>query len=118
YFAGIVRGAAYRTLRLNSDVSKDGDTGTSGVEAVRAVLYGRADAGASGSPFWRAVDSWHRVPEGALHEVWISPPYVASLSRRSPWNSRNNQKLHACAFGDLPAHALSFKRGRFLTPEM
>jgi phosphonate transport system substrate-binding protein len=42
---------------------------------VRAVLDGRADAGAIGSPFWKSVESEHLVPEGALHEIWTSPPY-------------------------------------------
>ena len=49
-----LEGKDYRTLRFNSDVGKHGDTGTSEVEVVRAVLDGRADAGAIGSPFWNA----------------------------------------------------------------
>jgi ABC-type phosphate/phosphonate transport system substrate-binding protein len=52
-----------------------GDTGTSEVEVVRAVLDGRADAGAIGSPFWKTLRSEHLAPEGALTEVWTSPPY-------------------------------------------
>ena len=47
----------YRTLRFDSDVGKHGDTGTSEAEVVRAVLDGRADAGAIGSPFWSALRS-------------------------------------------------------------
>jgi ABC-type phosphate/phosphonate transport system substrate-binding protein len=65
----------YRALRFNSDVGKHGDTGTSEVEVVRAVLDGRADAGAIGSPFWAKVQSEHLVPAGALREIWTSPPY-------------------------------------------
>src|SRR5215204_6673170 len=65
----------YRTLRFDSDVGKHGDTGTSEVEVVRAVLDGRADAGAIGSPFWKTVRSERLVPEGALTEIWTSPPY-------------------------------------------
>ena len=45
------------------------------VEVVRAVLDGRAEAGAIGSPFWSTVSSQRLVPEGALSEVWTSPPY-------------------------------------------
>ncbi len=56
----------YRTLHFDSDVGKHGDTGTSEVEVVGAVLDGRADAGAIGSPFWNAVRSERLVPEGAL----------------------------------------------------
>jgi phosphonate transport system substrate-binding protein len=72
---GLVEGRDYRTLRFNSDVGKHGDTGTSEVEVVRAVLDGRADAGAIGSPFWQTVHAGGLVPEGALAEIWTSPPY-------------------------------------------
>jgi len=65
----------YRTLRFDSDVGKHGDTGTSEVEVVRAVLDGRADAGAIGSPFWDTVRSERLVPQGALSEIWSSPAY-------------------------------------------
>src|SRR5258708_30570395 len=72
---GMIEGRDYRTQRFDSDVGKHGDTGTSEVEVVRAVLDGRADAGAIGSPFWKAVRSERLVPEGALTEIWTSPPY-------------------------------------------
>jgi phosphonate transport system substrate-binding protein len=42
---------------------------------VRAVLDGRADAGAIGSPFWNTVRTEHLVPEGGLREVWTSAEY-------------------------------------------
>src|ERR1700724_4193452 len=71
----LIEGRDYHTLRFDSDVGKHGDTGTSEVEVVRAVLDGRADAGAIGSPFWKAVRSERLVPEGALNEIWTSPPY-------------------------------------------
>jgi ABC-type phosphate/phosphonate transport system substrate-binding protein len=72
---GMVEGRDYRTLRFNSDVGKHGDTGTSEAEVVRAVLDGRADAGAIGSPFWQALRTQRLVPEGALAEIWTSAPY-------------------------------------------
>jgi len=72
---GLREGRDYQTLRFNSDVGKHGDTGTSEVEVVRAVLDGRADAGAIGSPFWTTVQNEHLVPEGGLTEIWSSPPY-------------------------------------------
>jgi ABC-type phosphate/phosphonate transport system substrate-binding protein len=72
---GLVEGKHYTALRFDSDVGKHGDTGTSEVEVVRAVLDGRADAGAIGSPFWKTVRSERLVPEGALTEVWTSPAY-------------------------------------------
>jgi len=72
---GLVEGKDYRTLRFDSDVGKHGDTGRSEVEVVRAILDGRADAGAIGSPFWKTVREERLVPEGALTEIWTSPPY-------------------------------------------
>ena len=72
---GLVEQKDYRTLRFNSDVGKHGDTGTSESDVVRAVLDGRADAGAIGSPFWNAVRSARLVPEGALTVIWTSQPY-------------------------------------------
>src|SRR5262252_5846227 len=72
---GLVEGKDYRTLRFNSDLGKHGDTGTSESEVVRAVLDGRADAGAIGSPFWRALRTGRLVPEGALAEIWTSLPF-------------------------------------------
>jgi ABC-type phosphate/phosphonate transport system substrate-binding protein len=72
---GLAENKDYRSLRFNSDVGKHGDTGASEVEVVRAVLDGRADAGAIGSPFWTTVQSEKLVPQGALTEIWTSPPY-------------------------------------------
>jgi phosphonate transport system substrate-binding protein len=71
----LVEGRDYRTLRIDTDVGKHGDTGTSEVDVLRAVLDGRADAGAVGSPFWSGVQSEQVVPAGALCVVWSSPPY-------------------------------------------
>ena len=71
----LVEGRDYHALRINTDVGKHGDTGTSEVEVLKAVLDGRADAGAVGSPFWAGVQSQQIVPAGALSVVWSSPPY-------------------------------------------
>ena len=73
--AGLVEGKDYQALRFNSDVGKHGDTGASEVEVVRAILDGRADAGAIGSPFWNTLRAERLAPEGALTEIWTSPPY-------------------------------------------
>jgi ABC-type phosphate/phosphonate transport system substrate-binding protein len=72
---GIFEGKDYQSLRFNTDLGKHGDTGTSESDVVRAVLDGRADAGAIGSPFWNAVRNERLVPEGALTEIWSSPPF-------------------------------------------
>ena len=72
---GMREGRDYRTLRFDSDVGKHGDTGTSEVDVVRAVLDGRADAGAVGNRFWSTVHNERLVPEGSLREIWSSPTY-------------------------------------------
>ena len=71
----LVEGRDYRSLRINTDVGKHGDTGTSEVEVLKAVLDGRADAGAVGSPFWSGMEGQKLVPAGALSVVWSSPAY-------------------------------------------
>jgi ABC-type phosphate/phosphonate transport system substrate-binding protein len=72
---GLLESKDYTSLRFNTDLGKHGDSGTSESDVVRAVLDGRADAGAIGSPFWSAVRSERLVPEGALTEIWTSPPF-------------------------------------------
>src|SRR5499433_4055590 len=72
---GLAEGRDYRTLRFNTDLGKHGDTGTSEVDVLRAVLNGEADAGAVGSPFWAGVRSSQLVPAGAVESIWSSPHY-------------------------------------------
>jgi len=81
---GMREGIDYRTLRFNSDLGKHGDTGTTEVEVLRAVLDGRADAGAIGSPFWNSVRSQHLVPENAVSEIWTSPAYSHCMFTARP----------------------------------
>jgi ABC-type phosphate/phosphonate transport system substrate-binding protein len=85
-------GREYRTLRFNSDLGKHGDTGTSEVEVVRAVLDGRADAGAIGSPFWNTVRNEHLVPEGGLREIWSSPAYNHCMFTARPEFDREQER--------------------------
>lgn len=105
---GLLEGRDYRTLRFNSDVGKHGDTGTSEVEVVRAVLDGRADAGAIGNPFWQKLRSEHLVPEGALAEIWTSPPYNHCMFTARPEFDRTLEQRFADALAamsyDNPAH--------------
>src|SRR5262249_40676495 len=61
---GLVEGQDYRALRFDTDLGKHGDTGTSEVDVLRAVLDGSADAGAIGSPFWTAVQEKGLAPAG------------------------------------------------------
>jgi phosphonate transport system substrate-binding protein len=81
---GMREGRDYRTLRFNSDLGKHGDTGISEVEVVRAVLDGRAEAGAIGSPFWNTLRNERLVPDGALSEIWSSPTYSHCMFTARP----------------------------------
>jgi phosphonate transport system substrate-binding protein len=105
---GFVEGEHYRTLRFNSDVGKHGDTGTSEAEVVRAVLDGRADAGAIGSPFWKALQNQRLVPEGALTEIWTSPPFNHCMFTARPDLDASLDRSFAEALSrmsyDNPAH--------------
>jgi ABC-type phosphate/phosphonate transport system substrate-binding protein len=105
---GLAEGKDYQTLRFNTDLGKHGDTGTSESEVIRAVLDGRADAGAIGSPFWNAVRSERLVPEGALTEIWSSRPYNHCMfTARSDLDSALEQRFAKALFGmsyDNPTH--------------
>jgi phosphonate transport system substrate-binding protein len=105
---GLVEGQDYRTLRFDTDIGKHGDTGTSEVEVVRAVLDGRAEAGAIGSPFWNAVRSERLVPTGALSEIWTSPPYNHCMFTARPDLDRVVERQFADALSgmsyDAPSH--------------
>ena len=105
---GLAEGRDYRSLRFDTDVGKHGDTGASEVEVVRAVLDGRADAGAIGSPFWKTVQAERLVPEGALTEIWTSPPYNHCMFTSRPDLDAASERRFAEALAgmsyDNPAH--------------
>jgi ABC-type phosphate/phosphonate transport system substrate-binding protein len=107
---GMREGRDYRTLRFDSDLGKHGDTGTSEVEVARAVLDGRADAGAIGSPFWNTVRTERLVPEGSLREVWSSPAYNHCMFTARPDLDPELERRFADALSamsyDNPAHRL------------
>lgn len=105
---GMREGKEYRALHFDSDVGKHGDTGASEVEVVRAVLDGRADAGAIGSPFWNTMRNEHLVPEGSLREIWTSPAYNHCMFTARPdfdseQERRFTEALSAMSY-DNPVH--------------
>jgi len=104
----LIEGRDYHALRFNSDLGKHGDTGTSEVEVVRAVLDGSAGAGAIGSPFWNTVCTQHLVPEGALTEIWTSPPYNHCMFTAQPDLDLESERGFAAALFamsyDNPSH--------------
>ena len=122
---GMREGRDYRTLRFDSDLGKHGDTGASEVEVVRAVLDGRADAGAIGSPFWTTVRNERLVPEGGLTEIWSSPPYNHCMFTARPDLDREQEDrfvkaLLAMSY-DNPAHRTILDAEglrRWLTPHL
>jgi phosphonate transport system substrate-binding protein len=105
---GLVEGKDYQTLRFNTDLGKHGDTGTSESDVVRAVLDGRADAGAIGSPVWNALRSERLMPEGALTEIWTSRPYNHCMfTARSDLDPALEQQFAKALFAmsyDNPTH--------------
>jgi ABC-type phosphate/phosphonate transport system substrate-binding protein len=122
---GLIEGRDYRTLRFNSDVGKHGDTGTSEAEVVRAVLDGRADAGAIGSPFWQALRGQRLVPEGALVEIWTSEPYNHCMFTARPdldpaLEQRFADALAAMSYDDPSHRAVLEAEGlkRWLPPRL
>jgi phosphonate transport system substrate-binding protein len=122
---GLIEGKHYSALRFNSDVGKHGDTGTSEVEVVRAVLDGRADAGAIGSPFWQTVQKERLVPEGALTEIWTSPPYNHCMFTARPSLDQASEQAFAEALSgmnyDNPAHRVVLEAEglrRWLAPQL
>jgi phosphonate transport system substrate-binding protein len=121
----LIEGRDYRSLRFNSDLGKHGDTGASEVDVVRAVLDGRAEAGAIGSPFWNTVKTQRLVPEGSLTEVWTSPPYNHCMfTARPDLDQAAEQRFAAALFAmsyDNPKHrAVLEAEGlrRWVVPEL
>jgi phosphonate transport system substrate-binding protein len=105
---GLVADRDFSTLRFDTDVGKHGDTGTSETEVLRAVLEGRADAGAVGNPFWQSVQRERLVPAGALTEVWTSPPFNHCMFTARPDLGSSLQTAFAEALShmdfDNPVH--------------
>ena len=122
---GLREGTDYRSLRFNSDLGKHGDTGTSEVEVVRAVLDGQADAGAIGSPFWETMQKERLVPEGALREIWSSPAYNHCMFTARPDFDPGQERAFVAALSAMdyenPVHrAVLEAEGlkRWLTPHL
>ncbi len=105
---GMVEGKDYKTVRFDLDVGKHGDTGTSEVDSLKAVLEGKADAAFVGSPFWDGVHEKKLVPSGAVAAVWTSPGYNHCMFTARPGlesDSRDafEKALFAMSF-DNPRH--------------
>jgi ABC-type phosphate/phosphonate transport system substrate-binding protein len=105
---GLVEGRDYQTVRFDLDVGKHGDTGTSEVDSLKAVLEGKADAAFVGSPFWEGVREKRLVPAGAVVAVWTSPEYNHCMFTGRPRLEAESRQafekaLYAMSFDD-PRH--------------
>jgi phosphonate transport system substrate-binding protein len=122
---GLAEGRDYRALRFNTDLGKHGDTGTSEADVMRAVLDGRADAGAVGSPFWDRVHGERLVPGGALKVIWTSPPFNHCMFTARPdldpaLERRFADALSAMSY-DNPSHRTVLEAEglkRWITPQL
>jgi phosphonate transport system substrate-binding protein len=73
--AGVASDMDAAVLRFNVDVGKHGDTGTSELDVLRAIVEGKADAGAVGSATWLTLLESGKVDANVLESVWTSPGY-------------------------------------------
>jgi phosphate/phosphite/phosphonate ABC transporter binding protein len=64
-----------RAIRFDLDVGKHGDTGTSEVEVLNAVMRGEADAGAVGDQYWARALAEGLVESSKVRAIWTSPGY-------------------------------------------
>jgi len=62
-------------LALDSDAGKHGDTGTSELAVIRALIEGRADAGVIGEPIWQSQLLSKEVSESGIEVIWASPGF-------------------------------------------
>jgi ABC-type phosphate/phosphonate transport system substrate-binding protein len=62
-------------VRFDLDVGKQGDTGTSELEVLRALQEGQADAGALGTPTWFRELAKGHFDQAKIHAIWTSPGY-------------------------------------------
>jgi ABC-type phosphate/phosphonate transport system substrate-binding protein len=64
-----------RLLRFDIDVGKHGDTGTSELEVLQALIERRADAGALAESTWDKQLAKRRADLNKIQRIWTSPGY-------------------------------------------
>ena len=72
---GINSDSDLRLLRFDLDVGKHGDTGSSELAVLEAVVSGRAEAGAVGDSFWARVLDEHLTDSDMVRVLWTTPTY-------------------------------------------
>lgn len=78
--AGLQADKDYKALRFNSDVGKQGDTGTSEMEVLHALKTGAADAGTFGYFTWDELSR----NEADLADFWTSPGFSHCVFNARP----------------------------------
>jgi ABC-type phosphate/phosphonate transport system substrate-binding protein len=73
--AGLVEKKDVTVLHFDSDIGKHGDTGTSELDVVKAIVENRADAGFVGDATWARLLAEGVVDRHVLQAVWSSPPF-------------------------------------------
>jgi ABC-type phosphate/phosphonate transport system substrate-binding protein len=73
--AGIDPANDLQAVRFDLDVGKHGDTGTSEVEVLNAVVNSDVQAGAVGDQYWARMLADGQVDRNKVKAVWTSPPY-------------------------------------------
>jgi ABC-type phosphate/phosphonate transport system substrate-binding protein len=61
--------------RFDIDVGKHGDTGTSELEVLQALIQGRADAGALAESTWDKQRAKRKFDLSKIQRIWTSPGY-------------------------------------------
>ena len=79
--------AKAKLLAFDTDVGKHGDTGTSELEVLKALLDGRADAGVVGDLIWVTEQAAGRVDPAKLESVWTTPPFDHCMFDAAPGSS-------------------------------
>ena len=62
-------------LPFDTDLGKHGDTGTSEIDVMKALLDGRADAGTVGDLMWVNEQAAGHIDPGRIEVLWTTPAY-------------------------------------------
>jgi phosphonate transport system substrate-binding protein len=73
--AGLLENQDYKTRRFDRDVGKHGDTGSSELDVIAAIVLGHADAGFVGDGTWARLLAEGRIDSTRVKSVWTSPGY-------------------------------------------
>jgi ABC-type phosphate/phosphonate transport system substrate-binding protein len=64
-----------KLLPFDTDIGKHGDTGTSEIDVIKALLDGRADAGTVGDLIWVNEQAAGHIDPGRIEVLWTTPGF-------------------------------------------